>query len=103
MKDKNPHEKYPMVYIEWEDSAESVGWTALRVIRKNKDLTCYSIGWMIEETPDSKIVVPHLTFWEGDGEDGSGAMTIPNSAIRKVVQLFTDSGRKGSDAQHEST
>ena len=80
---------YPLVYIEWEDSmVGTAGWceTAAAQPRIN---VIRSVGWLIYDGRDCKLVVPHLS--EADHatakEQGCGDMTIPASSIRKVVKL----------------
>jgi hypothetical protein len=80
---------YPLVYVEWEDSMVGTsGWceTAGAQPRVN---VIRSVGWLVYDGKDCKLVVPHLseTDHATAKEQGCGDMTIPASSIRKVIKL----------------
>jgi hypothetical protein len=80
---------YPLVYIEWEDSLTGTGgWCETAGAQPSVNVI-RSVGWLLYDGKDCKLVVPHLS--EPDHatakEQGCGDMTIPASSIRKVVKL----------------
>jgi hypothetical protein len=80
---------YPLVYVEWEDSlAGTTGWGFIDGV-KPTIMVCRSVGWLVYDGEDCKLIVSHLS--EPDHADakqqGCGDMTIPTSAIRKIVTV----------------
>jgi hypothetical protein len=82
--------KHKLVLIEWEDSGAGYqGWKPVQSV--SGSLTkCVSVGFLIKETKECKVLFPHI---DGDENDlhGAGDMTIPCSAITKVVELVPKS------------
>lgn len=85
-------EKQRLVYIKWVDSFGcSSTWEEIQEEYDPKPLICRSVGWLIHDGDDCKIIVPHLTSKEHDHaiQQGCGDMTIPTRAILKIVSLIT--------------
>jgi hypothetical protein len=76
---------YQLVYIEWADSASSVsgGWIELDGLQGRCALV-RSVGWLIQDTEECKVLLPHLTE---DKKQGCGEMIIPASSVRSMVSL----------------
>lgn len=74
----------PLVLIEWLDAHAGRGWqTPERLYETAEPLYCRSVGWLVKETKDCKVLVPHISG-EKDGEPfltGCGDLTIPTKAI----------------------
>lgn len=90
------NEEYRLVLIEWEDShGVSSNWEYLSQC-KPYVLVCKSVGWLIHDGKECKVIVPHLTDSEQARRQGCGDMTIPTAAVLKIVEL-KESGkaRKG--------
>lgn len=86
MKQKN---SFRLVYIEWEDSHGcSSAWEFLDQCQPSVTI-CQSVGWLIHDDKTCKVLVPHLLPSNGDGHraQGCGEMTIPASAVRRLVAL----------------
>jgi hypothetical protein len=82
-----------LVYIEWADSHSGRGWQDMAQIQQaDEPLLCRSVGWMVLENNQVKILVPHLNSAASDKIllQGCGDMTIPNSAITKFEVLRED-------------
>lgn len=81
----------PLVLIEWLDAHAGKGWqTADQFARAAEPLYCRSVGWLVEDTKDCKVVVPHISG-ERTGEPfltGCGDLTIPTKAIVKFRVLL---------------
>jgi hypothetical protein len=79
-----------LVLIEWVDSHSGRGWQALDELEGiAKPLYCRSVGWLIKETKQCKVIVPHISG-EKNIEiilQGCGDLTIPTKAIVKVKRL----------------
>lgn len=77
-----------LVYIEWLDSFGcSPEWQPLDGC-KPRALICKSVGWLISDGHDCKLVVPHLTTPHASAKpQGCGDMTIPTKAIIRMVEL----------------
>lgn len=78
-----------LVLIEWLDSVGcSSEWRRLEVDHP-QPLTCRSVGWLVHDGDECKVIVPHVT--EATGEEvtrqGCGDMTIPTKAILSVTEL----------------
>jgi len=78
-----------LVFIEWLDSFGcSSQWEDIAVPAP-APLFCRSVGWLLHDTDQCKVVVPHLTFptQEHMKQQGCGDMTIPTRAILRIVDL----------------
>jgi hypothetical protein len=78
--------KYKLVLIEWEDSGVGYqGWKPVQSVT-GRLTKCISVGFLVKETKECKVLFPHI---DGDKSDlhGAGDITIPCSAIMKVVEL----------------
>ncbi len=81
-----------LVLIEWLDSYGcSANWQNIREITAIP-LTCKSVGWLLHDAEDCKVVVPHLSSEDhpNTSQQGCGDMTIPSRAILKIVDLAVD-------------
>ena len=77
-----------LIYIEWEDSCLGDGWEWLSREKKDEPLICKSIGWLLLDGENTKIVSPHLADKDSGGSyQGSGVMTIPVRAIVRMVEI----------------
>lgn len=80
---------YPLVYVEWEDSAVgTTGWGETAGAAPSV-VTVRSVGWLVYEAKDCKLIVPHLSQHDhADAkQQGCGDMTIPASSIRRIIRL----------------
>lgn len=81
----------PLVLVEWLDAHAGRGWQTADQIRSAAEpLYCRSVGWLVSETADCKVVVPHISG-ERDGVEfltGSGDLTIPAKAIVRFRVLL---------------
>jgi hypothetical protein len=83
-----------LVLIEWLDSHAGRGWQDLaRIKDASEPLYCRSVGWLVSEAGNCKVLVPHISG-ERNGIvlQGSGDLTIPNQAILKM-RVVERSGR----------
>jgi hypothetical protein len=84
-----------LVLIEWEDSFGcSSRWQALEAAQSAKPLLCQSVGWLVHDGKECKVLVPHLTTeHQNAGRQGCGDMTIP---VRSIVKIKTLRARRAA-------
>ncbi len=77
-----------LVLIEWEDSLGcSPSWAPLEDSAPSV-LLCRSVGWLLYDGDECKTIVPHVTGrLDGVEPQGCGDMTIPATAVRRIVDL----------------
>ena len=78
-----------LVLVEWVDSHAGRGWQDFERLRGvARPLYCKSVGWLVAENKDCKVLAPHIAG-EKDGEvlQGCGDLTIPAASITKVTVL----------------
>ena len=87
---------FKLVYVEWEDSLGcSAGWYHMDTMAAGEaadtdvmPLMARSVGWIFRESGSSLVLLPHLIDeTEQASMQGMGGVTIPRSAIRKMVVL----------------
>lgn len=78
--------------IEWLDSHAGRGWQMKGQLETAAEpLYCQSVGWLVAENKECKVIVPHIGG-ERNGDQlmqGCGDLTIPARAIIKVTALRT--------------
>lgn len=76
--------------IEWVDSyGGTTGWKVLDDCTPDV-LVCRSVGWLLHDTDECKVVVPHLVQPSEAtriAEQGRGDMTIPTPAVLRMTDL----------------
>jgi hypothetical protein len=72
-----------LVLCEWEDSHHRPGWTSEK--SDARPLICQSVGWLIADTKDVKVLSANITC--EDEKQRCGDMTIPQRCIRRLVRL----------------
>lgn len=84
--------RYPLVLIEWEDSALArAEWhyeDDLDAIRTTK---CVSVGFLIKSTKKEKLLAANLGAIGKDCQQLSGIVAIPVSCITKQKKLTSSS------------
>jgi len=79
-----------LVLIEWLDSHSGRGWQDVeRLERAAEPLHCRSVGWLLVDGKNCKVIVPHISG-EKNGNtilQGCGDLTIPTAAITKLTVL----------------
>jgi hypothetical protein len=81
-------EPHRLVLIEWEDSHSSGAWQSIGDSIEDRALICRSVGWLVLDGENAKVVAPHLNEQEpGVPLQGGGVMTIPARAVLRMVNL----------------
>lgn len=80
---EKPNTEHPLVMIEWTDASRlSAGWMDYADIPDPYLHRCLSVGFLISENKDGKIIVPTIADVEHpDNRHTYGGMMIPKSAI----------------------
>jgi hypothetical protein len=82
--------KLKLVLVEWLDSHSGQGWQRLHEIAENgAPVLCQSVGWLVSDQKDHKVLVPHISGMGNEGvvPYGRGEISIPAKAIRKLRVL----------------
>ena len=74
-----------IVLIEWVDSYSVYEqWDFLNDLKEPEIIKCKSVGFIVNETDESILIMPHIS---GDNEAGKGGICIPKIAIIKRTEL----------------
>ena len=80
-----------LVLIEWVDSGRNPNsWAAFDDYPDPYILRCRSVGWLIHDGSECKVVAPHVMCESGHAsapDQGCGDMTIPTCSITRMVDL----------------
>jgi hypothetical protein len=90
----NGEQSPPLVLIEWLDSGQPVPtWQWLEHIEPRRPHLCVSVGFLMQDDADAKVLAPNLGASNGssDWDQASGVITIPASAVQRMLRL--DAGR----------
>lgn len=89
----------PLVSVEWVDSGQPIpGWQWLDGLDERRPHRCVSVGFLVQDGKDVKVLAPNLGASDGEEWDqASGLITIPTPAVTKIENLVT-SGPSCRDA-----
>lgn len=76
--------------VEWVDSHTILnGWELISDIEEPKKVINVSVGFIIKETEDNIMIIPHIADIKNPNSFGSGCgeMVIPTIAIIKKTKL----------------
>ena len=83
-----------LVLVEWVDSLGcSSAWQRIREIEPKLPV-CQSVGWLLHDSDECKVLIPHLIDSADDNQvvsQACGDMAIPTCSIRSIVDLSTSS------------
>lgn len=79
----------PLVMIEWEDSAQPIpAWSYLASFEAPGTIRCVSVGWMIRDDKQMKVVAPNMGGVNTSGSlQVSGMIQIPTSCVLQITHL----------------
>jgi hypothetical protein len=86
----NGEKSPPLVLIEWLDSDQPVPtWQWLEHIEPRRPHLCVSVGFLMQDDAEAKMLAPNLGASNGssDWDQASGVITIPTSAVQRMVRL----------------
>lgn len=76
-----------LVMVEWYDSHNTGEWETFEDLETRCNvLLCKSIGWLVAEKNNAKLIVSHLNEGKKQGviSHGCGYMVIPDVAIKEM-------------------
>ena len=79
-----------LVLIEWVDSGQPIpGWQWLSELEKRRAHKCVSVGFLVQDDEQTKVLAPNLGASNGvdDWVQGWGLFTIPTAAVTKIERL----------------
>lgn len=81
--------EYPLVLIEWVDSAQPVGsWRYIDDLPELEPVRCVSVGWKVAENEHVTMLAPNIGDFEtAQGPQASGFIRIPRACITRVASL----------------
>lgn len=80
----------PLVLIEWVDSGQPMAaWQWLDQIRNHRPHRCVSVGFLVQDDVQAKVLAPNLGASDGSGDfdQASGLTTIPTAAVQRMLRL----------------
>lgn len=79
----------PLVMIEWDDSVQPApSWTRLSDFENPIAMRCASVGWLIYDGDDVKVLAPNMAdIMVPDNLQVSGAIRIPTKSVVKVTRV----------------
>ena len=83
-----PKTPYRLVAIEWEDSQRpSSPWQWLDEFGVPDAVLCVSVGFLVAQSDTALALAPNLGDVECARAQASGIISIPASAVRRMVDL----------------
>lgn len=77
-----------LVLVEWVDSHSSSGWQVIEGDIEDRALVCLSVGWLLLDGANVKVVAPHKNHPEDSASfQTNGVMTIPTCSVVRMVDL----------------
>ena len=74
-----------LVLIEWVDSHYRPGWTTDGAKNTALPLECLSVGWIVHDGKEAKVISSHITIEKN--QQRCGDMTIPTAAILHITEV----------------
>jgi len=76
---------FKLVLIDWVDSYSVYEqWDFIKHIKEPEIVKCKSVGFLIKDTEESILILPHIS---GESEAGMGGICIPKVSITKITEL----------------
>src|SRR5262245_35745591 len=67
-----------LVVVEWEDSTQPTSpWQWIADIKADAPKLCVTVGFLVHDTPEVKVLAQNLGDVAGAAVQGSGVITIP--------------------------
>ena len=80
----------PLVLIEWVDSGQPVAaWQWLDQIKDRRPHRCVSVGFLVQDDAQAKVLAPNLGASDGEGgfDQASGLTTIPAACVQLISRI----------------
>lgn len=80
--------KPPLVLIKWEDSRQPVSnWKWASDFDDASPIMCFSVGWLIKDTKEIKLLAPNMGDRQDDGAQVSGVIQIATSCVKRISRI----------------
>jgi hypothetical protein len=89
--------KRRLVHIEWVDASgpNAPHWTQVQLFEFKGEYLCWSVGWIVAETPTHYHVAPHFgNIGEPEVEQMLGWIAIPKKMVKRMKRLTALAPRK---------
>lgn len=85
---KLPKADFPLVIVQWEDSAQPrPSWEWIDEYEPEPAILCISVGYLVSESADAIAVAPNLGDIGKPRAQASGIMRIPRCCIQSIKEL----------------
>jgi hypothetical protein len=91
-----------LAIVEWVDSSiHPQPWTPLQELKDDYAgvARVTSVGWVLEDSEERIVLVPHIISKCGEGEDGCGGIVIPRGCVVRTSGVKAMPLKKGSAAK----
>jgi hypothetical protein len=79
-------DNFKLVLIEWVDSYSVYEQRDfIKYIKDPEIVKCKSVGFLIKETDESILILPHIS---NENEAGMGGICIPKISITKITEIY---------------
>lgn len=83
--------------ITWEDSRQPSGsWVFLHDIPAPKPVKCVTVGWLLTDGEEAKVICQSMADIESDDMQAGGVMVIPARCVMSMERLVEDGGLSAS-------
>lgn len=80
--------RFPLVLVDWIDAAQPVAaWCYVDDLPDPAPVRIQSVGFLVHDGKDTKMLAPNMGEVGTAGEQASGIIRIPASAVKKVRKL----------------
>lgn len=78
----------PLVMITWKDSRQPSGrWMFLHDIPDAKPVKCATVGWLLTDGDDAKVICQSMADIEASEMQAGGVMVIPACCVVSIEKL----------------
>lgn len=90
-----------LVVVTWYDSKQTDGsWKWLSEFEPRQPIRCMTVGWLIQDDNDVKVIAQTMGDIDGDDDDMqyAGDKVIPTCAVIKIETLREVAGEERQEA-----
>jgi hypothetical protein len=88
MKLGHPKPSFPLVLVEWEDSARpDAEWRHLADVSFSEVVECQSVGFLLSKGEQTTALAPNIAEIGSEHAQASGIIRIPTRCITKIRRL----------------
>ena len=80
-----------LVLIEWHDGRRPMDtWSFIDDMTGFSPVVCQSVGWLIHDADDVKVLSPNIGDLKSEREQSMGAIQIPARCVISITNLRTE-------------